>query len=467
MRLPNLLASRRGRLTAFFFLYLTEGIPLGFVATAVATTLRRDGVGPAEIGAFVAAFYIPWSWKFIMGPIVDVFASEKLGRRRMWIVGAQTMMVATLLVTVGIDLPAQLKLFTILLLIHNCFAATQDVAIDALAVQVLKENERGLANGLMFGAAYLGQTIGGALVLKMMGAIGLQGGIVFVAACIASVTLLVALPLKEGARDSSLQVEGSGASRAFAEVWLFVKEAFRALLMNRLGFFGLIFALLPAGAMSLGGALQSNLAVEIGMTDSRIGDLAFWSTILSAFGCIVGGLLSDKLGRRKMLALYIFAMSLPVFYLSMVLKEHGFIMPVDMNDPDRVNAPQAIFQAFWISCLIYSLINGLMYGTRTALFMDVTNPLVAATQFTAYMALLNLTISYSLAWQGFFIERHGYPNTLLVDGIFGLVCILVLPFMVKKKAAGMEGPSGGRLTTASPQNVPAEPTVGTHLEDNK
>jgi PAT family beta-lactamase induction signal transducer AmpG len=34
MRLPNLLATRRGRLLAFFSLYVTEGIHLGFAAIA-------------------------------------------------------------------------------------------------------------------------------------------------------------------------------------------------------------------------------------------------------------------------------------------------------------------------------------------------------------------------------------------------------------------------------------------------
>jgi hypothetical protein len=55
MRLPNLLATKRGRLVAFFFLYVTEGIPLGFAATAIATQMRRQRVGVADIGAMVAA----------------------------------------------------------------------------------------------------------------------------------------------------------------------------------------------------------------------------------------------------------------------------------------------------------------------------------------------------------------------------------------------------------------------------
>src|SRR6218665_2551280 len=89
MRLPNMLASRRGRLAAFFALYVTEGIPLGFAATAVATQLRRQGVGPAEIGAFVGSFYLPWAFKWAFGPFIDVFASDRLGRRRGWVLGTQ------------------------------------------------------------------------------------------------------------------------------------------------------------------------------------------------------------------------------------------------------------------------------------------------------------------------------------------------------------------------------------------
>ena len=74
-----------------------------------------------------------------------------------------------------------------------------------------------------------------------------------------------------------------------------------------------------------------------------------------------------------------------------------------------------------------------MYGTRTALFMDVTNPAVAATQFTAYMALLNLVIQYSATWQGIALERWGYPATLMIDGTVGLVSLSLLPLMKPRR----------------------------------
>ena len=117
----NLLETKHGRLVVFFFLYLTEGIPLGFAATAVATILRRQGVGPAEIGTFVGAIYLPWAFKWIAGPFVDTFYSRKLGKRRSWILIAQILMVGTLLATIGVDLPGELKLLTLLIIIHNAY----------------------------------------------------------------------------------------------------------------------------------------------------------------------------------------------------------------------------------------------------------------------------------------------------------------------------------------------------------
>ena len=174
MRFPNPLASRTGRLAAFFALYLTEGIPLGFTATAIATQMRRQGLGPAEIGAFVGSLYMPWAFKWMVGPFVDVFSSDRFGRRRLWIVIAQAFMVITLMVALPVNFTTELKLFTFIILIHNAFSATQDVAIDALAVNVLHEGERGLANGLMFGGAYLGQAVGGSGVLFLAPLIGLD-----------------------------------------------------------------------------------------------------------------------------------------------------------------------------------------------------------------------------------------------------------------------------------------------------
>ncbi len=108
----NLLASKHGRLAAFFLLYTTEGIPLGFTATAIATQMRRQGLGPAVIGAFVGSLYLPWAFKWLAGPFVDALSSDRFGRRRLWILLTQIGMVATLAIAMPIDFANELGLFT-------------------------------------------------------------------------------------------------------------------------------------------------------------------------------------------------------------------------------------------------------------------------------------------------------------------------------------------------------------------
>jgi PAT family beta-lactamase induction signal transducer AmpG len=442
MRLPNLLDSRIGRLVAFFFLYVTEGIPLGFGAVAIATQLRRQDVGPAEIGAFVGAFYLPWAFKWAFGPFVDVFVSERLGRRRGWILGTQVGLVITLLACVPLDPATQLGLLSAVLLVHNSFGAMQDVAIDALAVSTLQEDERGLANGVMFAGAALGMALGGAGVLFMMGWIGVPGGFVFVAGCIAAVTLGVVLPLREPAMPAADR-RAAGLPAALAEMKRFSVDAFRAFVGTRGAFAGLAFALLPAGAMSLGLALQSNLAVELGLSDDSVAWLNLWSQVISAGCMVLGGWLSDRWGRRRTLAVYMALMSLPVLWLAWQLQLQQWVMPVSAAERATRGVPPVLVTALWIATLGYAVGQGLMYGTRSAIFMDVTTAKVAATQFTAYMAMMNLVISYSATWQGIAAEVLGYPKTLLIDGLTGLLCLAVLPLIRPQRTAAADG-GGGR-----------------------
>jgi MFS transporter, PAT family, beta-lactamase induction signal transducer AmpG len=448
MRLPNLLATRRGRLFAFFSLYITEGIPLGFAATAVATQLRRQGIGPAEIGAFVASFYLPWAFKWAFGPFVDVFRSQRFGHRRGWILLTQFMMAATLLVLVAVPLPAGLGVFTAILLVHNTFGAIQDVAIDSLAVNTLGEDERGLANGLMFAGASVGTAIGGAGVLFMMSYTGFQASFVMVAAAILAVTAFIVLPMKEVAAES-LGAAAAGAGTAWhaagAEMKAFAVQSFRSFIGTRGAFSGVFFALLPAGAMSLGLALQSNLAVELGMDDDQVGTLSLLTQIISAACMVLGGWLSDRWGRRRTLAVYLSGMSLPVLYLMWVLQRHGYVMPHAPGGP----AVPVLITALWISSIWYSVFQGLMYGTRSAIMMDITNPAVAATQFTAYMAMMNLAIAIAANWQGAAVEAWGYPVTLLVDAITGVLCVLLLPWMKRRTEGFSDALAEGRARKSS------------------
>jgi MFS transporter, PAT family, beta-lactamase induction signal transducer AmpG len=421
MRLPNLLATKRGRLFAFFWLYVTEGIPYGFATIVIVAQLRDEGHAEDEIGYFSGLILLPWAFKWMVGPFVDLIFSDRLGRRRGWIVGCQVAMAVSLLACIPIDRSSGLVALTIALTIHNCFAATQDVAIDALACGSLPPDERGLGNGLMFAGAYFGQTIGASVVLFLMDGVSWLPGL--------TVTVFVAVPLREQATKSA-GVVGASAAQASREVRNYVVEAFTSFFASRRSLIALMICLLPCGALFLGMQLHTALARRLEYSDGDLAKLVFWSTVISGSFCVVGGYLSDRIGRRLSLSVYVVLSVVPTLWLASEM--YYGLKWTDFGSrtgsvPESI--PESIKWTFWYAIMFFSAVQGMIYGTRIAIFMDIANPTVAGTQFTAYMAMQNIVLSYTAMWQGEAISQFGYAGCLLIDCGIGLVVLVLLPFL--------------------------------------
>ncbi|MBT9554456.1 MAG: MFS transporter [Myxococcales bacterium] len=442
------MATPRGRLTAFFCLYLTEGIPYGFTITAMSTYMRRMGLGPAEITSFVAALMLPWAFKWAIAPIVDAVAPRRFGRRRAWIIAMQLGMMLTLGLAVPIDFVEQLGLFTSLILMHNVFGATQDVAIDALACEVLEEKERGLASGLMFGAAYIGITIGGSgslflsdyLKQSYSDSVALKASFLMVIAILLVLHVAVAWRIKEEApppRPSSPELDAvlgrnvtpiQTISRAMKT---FLRETWRSFTSSRGAIVAVFFALLPAGALSLNYAAGNSLAVELGFKDSELALMGMFGGLLSATACILGGRLSDVIGRRKIILVCYLTTSILTVVMALELQGHGWILPLSAEQIGSKVGVESLLAFYWTLNLVFAIPQGLAFGVKSAIFMDVTSKAVAATQFTAYMALSNFATSYSAKWTGSAVESWGYPKAMMFDAVLGVLCLLCLPFLGK------------------------------------
>src|SRR4030042_5498441 len=159
----NLSTSPRPRLLTLCALYGAQGVPFGFATITLKAYLAERGLGVAEIGTILAMVNWPWAFKWVWGPVIDRFGFLPMGRRRPWILLAQTLMALTIGAMIAIPcLVAGVVTLSWMILLHNVFVSLQDVSVDALAVDLLSEEERGKANGLMFAAAYLGIFIGGA-----------------------------------------------------------------------------------------------------------------------------------------------------------------------------------------------------------------------------------------------------------------------------------------------------------------
>lgn len=153
---------QRRTLALLFFLYLAQGLPFGY-QKELASFLREAGVSLEKIG-LSRALTAPWMLKALWAPLVDRFGSERFGRRKSWIVPMLLLLAVTCVIAGFFPPTRSLAGLFAVILVMNVFAATQDIAVDGLAVDLLQGKALGPANtaqvvgykaGMLFSAALL------------------------------------------------------------------------------------------------------------------------------------------------------------------------------------------------------------------------------------------------------------------------------------------------------------------------
>ena len=158
---PTPLASKIGLLGA---LYFSQGLPFGFFTQTIPVVLRDRGWSLDHIG-YASLLALPWALKFLWAPLVDRWSFPALGKRRSWILPLQAL---TVLFLAGLALPRfeqELGVLLAAVFLLNVLAATQDIATDGLAVELLHRHERGLGNGLQVAGYRVGMILGGGAIL--------------------------------------------------------------------------------------------------------------------------------------------------------------------------------------------------------------------------------------------------------------------------------------------------------------
>src|SRR5688500_13211138 len=138
---------RSWRLAAVSLQSFASGLPLGLVWIAVPTWMTQAGIDIKVVGLFTLA-QAPWSFKFLWSPLMDRFPPPLFGRKRGWIFLSQLALLGFgLWLGFVSDQPQAVGVIGALALAIGLAAATQDIAIDAYAVEVLRKEEQGAAVG--------------------------------------------------------------------------------------------------------------------------------------------------------------------------------------------------------------------------------------------------------------------------------------------------------------------------------
>ena len=171
--------------------------------------------------------------------------------------------------------------------------------------------------------------------------------------------------------------------------------------------------------MALGYAILGTIQVDYGLNQNQIAMLSVYNTIVAALGSIIGGIFADKFGQKKMLSLFILLTVIPTLILAVQISKVGLTaVPIEL---------------FYGAIITHGLFFGMAFGVQASLFMGITNPAVAATQFTAFMAMTNLAVSMANYWQGMIAERIGYAMVFYIDSLLVLLPLAILPFLKSRE----------------------------------
>jgi predicted MFS family arabinose efflux permease len=271
-------------------LYFSQGLPFGFFTQALPPMLRKQGFSLGQIG-LTALLALPWALKFLWAPAVDRYPRRPAGavaRRRAWIVPLQLATVLTLAALAAAPALANAALMMAVLLL-NLMAATQDIATDGLAVDLLAPSERGLANGLQVAGYRVGMIAGGGILLVLHDRLGSARTF----ASMALLTAVATLPIARLRAEPRPLPRAPGAI-ALRPVVHFLRRpgAERVLLL---------IVVYKAGDTFATGMLRPFLT-DAGLTLAEIGWLiGTVGFVAGLVGALAGGLLVNRLGRRTAL----------------------------------------------------------------------------------------------------------------------------------------------------------------------
>lgn len=384
--------SARLRYFTFFYLYVMQGIPSGFALTAVYNYLIGQGLSARAVGSFAAIVGLPWTFQFVWGPLIDKYQYSIIGHRKQWVVLTQLVaMLASLSLLLVRDPVQQLTLLGLVFFVHSVFASIQDASVDAIAISVVPVAERGRVNAFMRAGSLAGWAAGGAALSYLLhhGGFG-QAALVQSLVLLAFTVLTFFIKLER--TDRLLPQFGAGQQLSRPVLteeenpslgWLF-SELWRSMVeKHSLRAFAIIILSYLAASL-FGNAYTFHLIHNLKWPDTEVSVLqGTWGSLLSFAVLLGGGVLVDRLGAGQLQRWVLVSMA-------------AFLLLFNILAPAWSN-----YSVGFAGLAMVNLADPLLSISAMPLLMAYCRPKIEGSQFTTYMALVNLctvTASYLNGW---------------------------------------------------------------------
>jgi PAT family beta-lactamase induction signal transducer AmpG len=394
-------ALRARRTAAVTLLSFSSGLPLGLVWIAIPTWLAQEGVDIKVIGLFTLA-QAPWTFKFAWSPLMDRYALPiaGVGRKLGWALATQIALLGLTLWLARLAAhPDAVWLIGAVALAIAFASASQDIAVDAYAVEVLRPEEQGVAVGARTALYRAAMFTAGGLTITLAGTWSWPGVFVGLAlAYLPMAAVTVTAPRPTGG--------DTAAPRTLREaVW----DPFVGFLATQRAWEILAFVVLYKLADNLAGALVRPFLVQVGFDNVDVGvATATIGLVATLAGTFLGGALTTGLGLGH--ALWLFG-------ALQILSNLGYVAvaAVGMNRP-----------VMYAAMGFESLTTGMGTGAFSVLLLRMTQKRFSATQYALFSSLFALPRLLAGPVTGVLVDAIGWRDFFLVTiavGVPGLVML--------------------------------------------
>lgn len=375
-------------------LYVSQYIPLMFFYEALPVYMRYSGSSLGAI-ALVNLLILPVVFKFLWSPLIDRYGFTRWGHYRFWIILFQLIVSLLTVVCAFIDISQNLNLLLIIGFVMCVFCTSQDIAADAMAVNLLSPGERGLGNGIQVSGHYLGAVIGSGGMLILLDKIGWQRTMLLIA-LIMVVSLMPILLHQE-----QMKVKPVGTPT----IWRDLGDFFGR---RELWLWLAVLATYTTGS-SMAITMFRPLLVDLGLSATQIGLLiGIVSYGVGTLGALIGGLTVNFLDRKRLL------IAGSCFQIVIIT---AFLLPAWG------------FSSLIILYILGILFNGIFGFAETAtstIKMDYCDRNCAGRDFTIQTSIVFVSSAIAGSVSGWVAEAIGYSGLFILSAVLTLFNLVLI-----------------------------------------
>ncbi|HLL53307.1 MAG TPA: MFS transporter, partial [Myxococcaceae bacterium] len=330
--------------------------------------------------------------------------SPRFGRRRSWIVPMQAGLALSCLAAAFVPVSTGLGLLLGLVFLMNLFAATQDIAVDGLAVDLLSDRELGPGNAAQVVGYKLGILTSSGALLWATAFIGWRGLFLSMAA-ITGAVLVVSLTYRE-------TPPGAGAVGPARERQT-LKDVLSTL-VRTLRLPGTPWLLAFIACYKIGEQMFTSMfkpfLVDAGFSPSRIGLwVGTYGMVFSIAGSLAGGWLAARMKLVRAVGIAALLRALPLV--------GAWLLTFEKVPPELHIIAVTCTEHFFAGVLTTSMF---------AFMMSRVDRSIGATHFTLLASVEVLGKSLGSMPSGFITGRYGYGTVFLLAWVLSVAYLALL-----------------------------------------